>query len=153
VKKRKCKNKNCSHLFVVSPKHPNQQYCSRKECQRVRKTKWEREKLVYDREYRKNKADSQERWLAKKPWYWKKYREKNPDYTKRNRKKQKERDQSKRALKSNESILKDLAKMDASNPENLMISGIYTLAPVNGDNLAKMDALTDKITEIPKPYS
>lgn len=153
MKKRKCKNKNCSLLFVVSLRHPNQQYCSRKECQRVRKAKWEREKLVNDKEYRKNKADSQARWQAKKPLYWKKYREKNPDYTKRNRKKQKERDQSKRDLKSTGSILKHLAKMDASTPENHMISGVYTLIPVSGDNLAKMDALTVKIIEIPAPYS
>ena len=153
MKKQKCKNKNCPHLFVVSPRHPNQQYCSRKECQRVRKTKWEREKLASDKAYRENKADSQTTWAAKKPWYWKKYRKKNPDYTKRNREKQKNRDQSKRDIKSNGSIFKHLAKMDASNHENQMISGVYMLVPVNGDNLAKMDALTVKITEIPRPYS
>lgn len=153
MKKRRCKNKNCRCLFVASPRHPNQKYCSREKCQRVRKTLWQKIKTANDEDYRKNKADSQERWVAKKPWYWKKYRDKNPDYTNRNREKQRERDQSKRDQRANASIKKLLAKMDASNAENHMISGMYTLIPVNNNNLAKMDALTVKITEISKPYT
>ncbi len=152
MKRRRCKNKNCRCLFVVSPRHPNQQYCSKKACQNARKRKWEREKLATDVTYQKNKEDSQERWLLKRPCYWKEYREKNPDYTKRNREKQKERDQSKRASKTDASILKNLAKTDASNVENHITSGVYALIPVNKNNLAKTDALTVKITNISEPY-
>lgn len=152
MKKRRCKNKSCRCLFVVSPRHPHQQYCSKKKCQNVRKRLWEREKLAWDEDYRKNKADSQGKWLAKKPWYWKKYREKNQDYTKRNREKQKKRDQRKKDLKADKTILKDLAKMDASNHENSIISGIYTLVPASCNNLAKMDAITVKIEKISTGY-
>lgn len=152
MKKRRCKNKNCRCLFVVSPRHPNQRYCSKKKCQSVRKALWEKEKIASDEAYRKNKADSQERWAAKKPWYWKKYREKNPDYTKRNREKQKKRDQRKRDLKADASILQNLAKTDASNHGNNIISGTYTLIPATCNNLAKMDALTVKIERISTGY-
>lgn len=152
MKKRRCKNTDCRCLFVVSPRHPKQRYCSKKTCQRVRKTQWQRERIANDEAYRENKADSQERWVAKKPWYWKEYREKHPGYTKRNREKQKIRDLSKRDSRTETSILKNLAKMDASNTEKDMISGIYTLIPSPDNNLVKMDVLTVKIERISKGY-
>ncbi len=108
--KRRCKNKNCRCLFIVNPKHPNQQYCSKKKCQRLRKTLWQRKKMSTDEQYRENQADSQRRWLARKTGYWKRYRKNHPDYTKRNREKQKERDQLKRDKMDDASILQHLAK-------------------------------------------
>jgi hypothetical protein len=104
--------------------------------------------LASDQDYRKNQDDSQERWLAKKTWDWKKYRAKNPGYTKKNREKQKERDRSKRAAKNETPILENLAKMDALTDENKIKTGIYTIIPAPQNNLAKMDALTVKIIEI-----
>ena len=156
MKKRRCKNQNCRCLFVISPRHPNQQYCSKKGCQRARKTKWHREKIAMDEDYKNNQADCQKRWVTKKPWYWKKYRERNPNYTKRNREKQKARDQSKRSKRGSKvdaSILNNLAKMDASNGDNITKSGIYKLIPVNKNNLAKMDVVTVQIIEISEGYS
>lgn len=152
MKRRRCKNKNCRCLFVVSPQHPNQRYCAQKKCQRVRKTLWQREKIAQDEAYRKNKADSQERWAKKRPRYWKQYRKDNPDYTKQNREKQKERDLRKKDRRGSASIFKNLAKMDASNHENDIISGFYTLIPASCNNLAKMDALTVKIERISSGY-
>ena len=152
MKKRRCKNKNCRCLFAVNPRHPNQQYCSKKKCQRVRKTLWQNEKLANDEAYRKNKADSQARWAANNPWYWKNYREQNPSYTKRNCEKQKERDQLKRDLKTDTSILHNLAKMDASIQEKDVKPGIYKLIPAFHDNLVKMDVLTVKIERISALY-
>ena len=148
MKRRRCKNKDCRRLFVVSLRHPNQQYCSMKKCQRVRKTKWQRDKKASDEYYRMNQTDSNETWLENNPGYWKKYRKNNPGYTQRNREKQKERDQSKRDSKADASISENLAKMDVLSTENNIISGIYWLIPVDKNNLAKMDALTVKITEI-----
>jgi len=142
---------NCRRVFVASPKHPNQKYCSRKKCQNARKTKWHRKKLAIDEDYRKNQSQSYEKWISNKSDYWKKYRDRNPDYTKRNREKQKERDQSKRkkvAQAANTSTLQDLAKIDALTSKKRIIPGVYKLIPVNEDNLAKMDALTVKITVI-----
>jgi len=147
---RKCKNKKCRRLFVVSARHPNQRYCSRIKCQRARKTKWQSKKIAIDEDYRKNQDDSQQRWLAKKTWDWKKYRENNPEYTRKNREKQKKRDRSKRAAKNKAPILENLAKMDAVTDENKIKSGIYTIIPAPRNDLAKMDALTVKITEISK---
>jgi len=148
VEKRKCANPACRRLFVVDLKNSTQRYCSRKECQRMRKTKWQRKKMANDEDYRKNQADAQKRWTMKQKQYWKEYRAANSEYEKRNRNKQKERDRSKREVRSSVSISDGLAKMDALNNESAIMTGVYQLIPFNGDNLAKMDALTVKITKI-----
>ena len=151
MKKRKCANPACRRLFEPNPKNRNQRYCSRKECQKARKAKWQREKMASDEEYRKNQADSQARWAAKKEGYWKRYRASHPEYEDRNREKQKERDRTRRSRdgpKSDASISGDLAKMDALNPENEIITGTYRLIPVQGDTLAKMDAITVELRTI-----
>ncbi|KPA15113.1 hypothetical protein MHK_004685 [Candidatus Magnetomorum sp. HK-1] len=151
MEKKICLNKNCRRLFVASPKHPNQKYCSRKKCQNARKAKWQRKKLGIDEDYRKNQSQSYEKWISNKPDYWKKYRNRNPDYTKRNREKQKERDLLKRkkvTQAANTSTLQSLAKMDALTSKKQIIPGVYKLIPVNEDNLANMDALTVKINVI-----
>ena len=153
MKKRRCKNINCRCFFELSPRHPNQKYCSRKECQRARKTEWQRKKMANDEDYQKNQADCQARWSAKNPDYWKKYRDKNPEYTQRNREKQRQRDRSKSGSKANTSIFRNLAKMDASKAQKPIISGMYELIPVKRQNLAKMDALIVEINEITEGYS
>ena len=151
MKKRKCENPACGRLFEPSPKNKNQKYCSKKQCQRARKAKWQREKMASDEDYRKNQIDAQKRWAAKKKGYWKEYRASNPEYEKRNREKQKERDRSKRTKrdsKSDASIGGDLAKMDASESENVVVTGTYKLVPIHGDRLAKMDAIMVEIITI-----
>lgn len=153
MRKRRCNNKDCRCLFEVSPRHPNQKYCSRNKCQRVRKTQWQRSKLAHDEDYQKNQADCQARWRARHPDYYKKYREKNPEYTKRNRDKQRLRNRSKRAQTATTSILNPIAKMDALKSNKPVISGKYKLIPVSEQTIAKMDVIIVEINEITKSYS
>lgn len=140
MEKRRCKS--CGCLLEPSPKHPNQKYCTKKKCQRARKSKWQREKLAQDKDYRDNQADCQARWRAKNPDYWKNYRMENPQYTKGNREKQRERNRSKRAM------LNPIAKMDAERGEKHEFSGRYKLIPIDGQMIAKMDAVIVEINEI-----
>lgn len=111
MKRRKCKN--CSRLFVITAKHLDQKYCSRKECQRTRKTQWQRRKLSGDEDYRENQADCQARWVAKNPGYWKRYREKHPESAQRNKDKQRERNRINRIQPPAKSMLPTIANMDA----------------------------------------
>lgn len=132
---------HCGRHFIPNPRVKNQRYCGRKECQRARKTLWQREKMRTDSEYQANQWESQRSWQESNPGYWKRYRMRNPGYTVRNRILQRHRDKRHR--------LKDLAKMDAL--EDLFSSvkaGSYYLI-TQGENLAKMDALTQKVYLIP----
>lgn len=131
---------HCSCLLFPDPRVKNQRYCSKKDCQRARKKLWQKEKLARDSDYKLNQRDSNEQWRSCHPDYWKDYRLRNPEYTRRNRELQKLRDC--RPLKV------DLAKMDASQLQPIVIQGTYYLMPESAD-LAKMDASAVKVRLIP----
>ncbi len=145
MKRRKCKN--CNELFVITPKHPDQKYCSRKECQRARKTQWQRQKLSIDDDYRENQADCQVRWTEKNPGYWKRYREKHPEYSQRNREKQRERNRINRRQPPAKSMLPSIANMDAKHPKKPSISGYYELTPITDPPFANIDPIVVRIDE------
>jgi hypothetical protein len=129
---------HCSCLFFPDPRVKNQRYCGKKDCQRARKRLWQKEKLARDPDYKLNQRDSNEQWRNRHPDYWKLYRLSKPEYTRRNRELQKVRDS--REI--------NLAKMDASEPQPIVIQGTYYLMPESAD-LAKMDASAVKVQLIP----
>ena len=96
----------CGRIFIRSPRNKNQTYCSNPECQRKRKTLWQKNKMASDASYRLNHKTSQQEWIRNNSGYWKNYRKKNPDKAKRNRELQMIRNRRKR----NPSLI---AKMDA----------------------------------------
>lgn len=131
----------CGRHFIANPRVKNQRYCGSKECQRARKTLWQREKMRTDTEYQANQRESHRSWRERNPGYWKQYRSGHPEYAMRNRLLQRHRD--KRTPHRN------LAKMDAlGGPFSSVKAGSYYLI-AQGENLAKMDALTHKVYLIP----
>jgi len=127
-------------FFSPNPRVKNQRYCDKEECQRVKKRRWQRQKLKDDPQYRKDQKESQQCWTEQNQDYWKRYRNQHPEYVVRNRLLQKERDQKHRS--------KNLAKMDALKPISSVKAGSYYLIPGTAD-LAKMDALSHKYRLIP----
>jgi hypothetical protein len=96
-----------------------------------------------DTDYRQNQKDSQQTWQTQHPDYWRQYRDSHPQYRERNRMLQKQRDAKRRA--------KHLAKMDSLKRLKQIKPSTYYLIPCTG-NLAKMDALTQKINVISAAY-
>lgn len=140
---------HCSRSFFRSPRHKNQSYCKRKECQRAKKADWQRQKMRTDPEYKANQRLSNLKWREANPGYWKEYRKRNPDKAERNRLLQRVRNRQ----KSNKvpSCNGDIAKMDASNSvksKEFKAIGQYWLVPV----IAKMDALKVNIVRISEGY-
>ena len=150
MEKRPCKN--CRRLFEISPQKPDQLYCNRKICQRVRKNWWQNKTLKSDKTYRQNQDAAQKCWLDKNPGYYKKYRENHPEYTERNRQKQRERNRKKRAIGHQTSIFNKIAKMDVSNAKKPILSGMYVLSSAENPNIAKMDVLIVDISSISTTY-
>jgi hypothetical protein len=132
--------KRCGHchcIFLPNPRIKNQRYCNRPECQRVRKTLWQKHKMHQDPDYLANHRDAQRNWLKRTPGYWKGYRASHPTYVQTNRLKQQSRDRKRRWVV--------LAKMDALRSHSFVKPGSYLLTP----DLAKMDAFGQKIFIIP----
>ena len=136
----RCANPCCRRHFLPNPRVKDQQYCNRKECQRVRRRLWQREKIASDPDYRANQGDCQKRWREQNPDYWRQYRMSHPLYVERNRLLQRKRDRKRR--------LDSLAKMDALERVSPLESGAYYIIP-DGVNLAKMDALNRRFILIP----
>ena len=74
----------------------------------TRKRKWQKEKLATDSDYREAQAKAQKEWSSKNKDYWKEYRKRNPAYTERNRKKQRQRN----LLRGLKPEMAKIAKMD-----------------------------------------
>lgn len=123
---------HCGRFFIA--RNRNQNYCSEPECQRARKAAWQRYKMKTDAEYRTQQKLSHQKWLKNTPDYWKRYRERNPDKTLRNRTLQHIRNRRRRQTDKNPS--KPLiAKMDARKSHDFDLLGQFYLVPV----IAKMD--------------
>ena len=104
--KSRCANPNCRRLFVPDPRVKNHRYCGRKECRRLRRRRWQSEKMKTDPDYRKNQQQSHQCLRQQNHDYYQRYRAKNPQYITRNRLLQKLRDQKRRDRHN-------LAKMDS----------------------------------------
>lgn len=136
----RCVNPCCRRYFLPNPRVKTQRYCNRKECQRVRRRLWQKEKIASDLDYQANQRDCQKRWRKQNPDYWRQYRMNNPLYVERNRLLQRKRDRKRR--------LDNLAKMDALKRVSLLESGTYYIIP-EGADLAKMDALDRRFILFP----
>jgi hypothetical protein len=124
-------------MFQVRPQNPKQNYCPNPSCQRERRRQWLQDKRLTDPDYRVNQAKAQHNWTLSHPDYWQSYRQTHPEYVERNRAQQSDRNGRRRG--------RLIAKMNASEAETLLRSGIYRLLPAGG-RIAKIDACTVQIT-------
>lgn len=81
----------CGQQFQPRSQTPHQTYCSNRDCQRVRRLKWQRDKRNTDLDYAENQARAQQAWSKRNADYWKKYRAEHPDYVEQNRQMQRVR--------------------------------------------------------------
>ena len=128
---------NCNNLFKPRPQVPQQSYCPDPGCQRERRRQWQRSKLQSDPDYQDNQMRAQQAWTQRNPDYWRDYRESHPEYVERNRVLQLARNAKAQAG--------PVAKMDASNPDIPLPSGVYHLSLVTDAEIAKMDVWTVEI--------
>lgn len=135
----------CSEFFI--PRNKMQQYCSKPDCQKARKARWQRQKIKNDPDYRETQKLSNQKWLRKNPDYWKTYRKENPKKTVRNRILQRVRN---RRMNSRYPIGKTtiIAKMDARKSSQIELEGGFWLVPT----VAKMDAAKFYFHIIPECY-
>lgn len=127
---------HCGCRFVPNPRINNQRYCRKFQCQRARKTSWQRQKLAADPDYQADKRDSQKAWLSRNPGYWQSWRARHPGYVERNRMGQGNR----RNRYKNR-----VAKMDALEPFSVIKTGSYYILPDSDELVAKMDASAKKV--------
>jgi hypothetical protein len=114
-----------------NPRIKNQRYCNEKDCQRVRKREWQKDKLANDDDYKANQRACQIDWHKRNPDYYKEYRQKHPAYDKRNTLMQRCRNAKVRVI----------AKMDALELDPVSKPRVFYLFPL----VATMDASAQKV--------
>ena len=135
----------CKEEFRPDRYHPRQDYCGKEACQRYRRSKWQREKLKTDADYRANQADAQARWRASHRDYWKKYRASHPTYVEHNRVLQARR---RAAIMQREKQHPLVAKMDVAISQPALVSGRYRIEAVESGDVAKMDSVIVQLSII-----
>jgi hypothetical protein len=97
----------CGQIFQPSKYQLSQSVCREVGCQRRRRVEYHRQKITDDPEYRQVCADSVQKWRARNPDYWRRYREQHPSAVERNCQQQHVRDQKRhlRDLANNNSVL------------------------------------------------
>jgi hypothetical protein len=137
---------NCGKFFTA--RNRKQNYCTEPDCQRARKAAWQRYKMKTDADYRTQQDLSNQKWLGNNPDYWKRYRERNPDKTDRNRALQHIRNRRRRQGDQGASR-RLIAKMDARKSNHFELVGQFYLVPV----IAKMDVSKVNLYTISNGYS
>ena len=127
----------CGRSFQARSQTPRQTYCSEPACQRIRRLRWQREKLRSDPDYADNQTRAQQAWSKRNADYWKNYRAAHPDYVEQNRKMQRVRSARRPSTEDME-----IAKMDSSDSPPPLLSGVYRMSSINASGIAKMDAWT-----------
>ncbi len=143
MQQRRCAG--CHKLFHPRPQCPGQGFCSAADCQRERKRRWQKARRAADPDYRDNDVQANRQWRSRHPGYWREYRRKHPRYVTANRQQQRERDRVARSNRSLAAPTPNLANEDASRLRIPLETGTYRMIPVNGGDLANVDAWLVKI--------
>lgn len=104
----------CNEAFISRPQVPNQAFCSSSACQRERRLRWQRDKMLNDQDYRINQSRSQRAWLDRNPDYWRKYRGNSDD--------------------------RPQAPVSTARPDQPLLSGLYQIKFLQNTDPAKSDA-------------
>lgn len=131
----------CGNPFEPRPQSPRQSYCTSPECQRARRSLWQRIKRQTDPDYLENQVEAHRAWCQRNPAYWRQYRVEHPEYTVGNRARQSARNLKRRAPL--------IANVDVTDVFSFS-SGVFRLTPVEPEKLANMGVWTVHLTLLSK---
>jgi len=115
----------CCRVRFIPLRNEHQRYCSKSTCQKKRRSKYQKQKLKRDPEYKETHRSSQQKWRVKHPTYWSQYRIQHPVYVAANRAKQIFRDSKRRRKDPKSCATFLLANMYAFCQKNKYISNGY----------------------------
>jgi hypothetical protein len=100
--------RSCQQSFEPSQYRPDQSFCSRTDCQRLRRAEYHRRKIETDPVYAGVVNDSRKKWREAHPDYQKAYRLSHEGAVERNRQLQRQRDGKRRV----QSLVKNNLALD-----------------------------------------
>ena len=139
--------KNCGKRVPANIRlKGTQKYCGKPDCQRARKTAWQRAKKAKDADYRSRQKQCAKNWRKNKPAhkYQDQYRQNHPGYVAKNREQQRIRNQKCRDQAGQQKIV----KMDQlqNQPEKTMDYIMTQYKMDASKKIVKMDTLFVQLT-------
>ena len=124
--------RHCGRRCRCNPRIKNQKYCSSKECQKARKRTWKKG------QYKKNKSYKEKSQTAQKIWrqYQSDYRTAHPEYVKRNRELQGERNKNRQREQASMIVKTDALLLQPRE------DGAYMLSKVKKSMIVNRNALS-----------
>ena len=131
----------CLHCGKEVPRNPrlkNQKYCFEKECHRAKMRTWKKRQYKRNSKYHKRSLANQKVWRSKYPAYkyQRDYRKTHPEYVKRNRDLQRER--NKKRQKNHSTIIVNTDSLLFQPRED----GVYTLSKVKKNMIVNRNTLS-----------
>ena len=128
---------HCDCTFPCNPRIKNQKYCSSKECRRASRRTGKQKKRATNSSYRQDCQNHQKRWRNNRPAhaYQKEYRKSHPDYERRNRELQRERNKKRQKRQASMIVKRNTLSTQPSG------DGTYALIQVKDGKIVKRNTL------------
>lgn len=124
---------HCRGTFLCNPRVKGQKYCNAKECRRASRRAWKKKNRATNKSYRQQCLNHQKVWRERRPAheYQKQYRASHPDYVKRNRELQRERNKKRQNDPSSMIVKRNTLSTQPS------VGGTYALMQVKNGKIVK----------------
>ena len=129
--------RHCGLRCRCNPRIKNQKYCSNKECQQARKRTWKKEQYKNNKSYKEKSQTAQKVWRKNYPadQYQSEYRTAHPEYVKRNRELQGERNKNRQREHASMIVKTDALLLQPRH------DGVYMAFKVKDQKIVKTDTL------------
>lgn len=145
---------NCGRERPGNSRLPLQKYCADEKCQRVRRRAYQKSRRQDDARYRQQQIDSQTAWRRRRSLavYQRAYRESHPEYVRKNRQQQRQRNRKRHAQKLSPASAV-IVKMNSCSS---IKSGTYLLTPCPikaSEMIVKMNSCLVELSVFQQPAS
>lgn len=130
--------RHCGRRCRCNPRIKNQKYCSNHECQRARKRTWKKGQYKKNKSYKEKSQAAQKVWRKNYPAdrYQSEYRTAHPEYVKRNRELQGERNKKRQKELASMIVKTDALLLQPSEGGSYMLSKVKKSMIVNRNSLS-----------------
>ena len=130
--------RHCGRRCRCNPRIKNQKYCSNEECQKARKRTWKKGQYKKNKSYKEKSQTAQKVWRKNYPadQYQSEYRTAHPEYVKRNRELQGERNKNRQREQASMIVKTDALLLQPRE------DGAYMLSKVKKSMIVNRNALS-----------
>ncbi|MBN2396379.1 MAG: hypothetical protein JXC36_07960 [Candidatus Atribacteria bacterium] len=132
---------HCGGTFLCNPHVKDQQYCNDTACRQARRRAWKLKSYRTNKSCRQRCLNHQKTWRKQRPVheYQREYRESHPEYVKRNREMQQERNRKRQKVSGSMIVNRNTLSTQSSD------SGTYALMQIINGKIVNRNTCTVRL--------